>query len=219
MPESASFSVRQKKANYRRRRTITVLVLIVAAVVVIALLSRGGGVGTKGKATPTLAFVASVRTVSQGKTPDGGSVKTNGDAVVKMFDDYYQRAFVDPSKWGNGQFPELKTLFSQKAQTTFTKDLNSLTIGEARTELKRVDPIPSSLVVTVYYDTRSNATLAVATASFNANGTLNQAGPPLVIHQKGTFYLERVGSAWSITAYDASQTQETPTPTPTASPT
>jgi ABC-type transporter Mla subunit MlaD len=215
MPESASFSVRQRP-NYRRRRTFTVLFLLVAAVVVIALLSRGGG-GGGDNPIAQVAFVAKQSVVNQGKAADRPTRKSEGDAIVKMFDDYYQTAFVDPDKWGDGKFEDLRDLFAESVRASFTKDLSSLTIGEGRLDLKRVDPTTQKLAVTVYYNNASKPTLAVAAATFNATGTLKKAGPKVFIKQKATFYLQKTGDSWTITAYDADQTQETP-PSPSPSP-
>jgi len=218
MPESASFSMR-KKPNYRRRRTVSILVLLVAAVVVVALLSRGDGIGgSKEKPTATVAFVVQGRAVAQSKAPDAATKKANEDAVATMLNDYYQTAFVDPKKWGDGTFPDLQNLFVKEAKATFTKDIDALTIGTARTELKRVDPTVTSLTVTIYYDLKNRPTLAIATAAFTARGTLKQSGPALTIKQKATFYLEKSGKSWMITSYDAQQNQDTPTPSPSPSP-
>jgi hypothetical protein len=218
MPESASFSMR-KKPNYRRRRTLAGVVLLLAAIVVVALLSRStNGPGSKSNPIPTLAFVAKVTTVAQASSPDSTTRKADGDAIVKMFTDYYQEAFVDPRKWGDGQFNDLKDMFAKDAQTSFTKDLESLTIGTLRTQLKRVDPASANLVVTVYYDAKQKPTYAVAAASFNAHGTLKQTGPRVTIKQKATFYLSKASGGWTITSYDSDQSQDTPKPSPTASP-
>jgi ketosteroid isomerase-like protein len=217
MPESASFSMR-KKPNYRRRRTASILVLLVVVVVVVALLSRGGGgPGSKENPVPTLAFVSKVVSVAQNKAPDEATKKANGDVVVKMVTDYYQKAFVDPREWGDGQFEDLKALFAEAAQPAFTKDVTALTIGEARTQLKRVDPTGATLTVTVYYDAKNQPTLAVAAAAFNARGTLKDTGPAVTIKQKATFYMAKQGDGWIITDFDAEQTQDTPTPSPTPS--
>jgi hypothetical protein len=217
MPESASFSMR-KKPNYRRRRTVSILVLLVVVVVVVALLSRGGGIGGNNeKPTPTVAFVVQGRAYAQKKAPDAATEKANEDAVAKMFNDYYQTAFVDPKKWGDGTFPDLQELFVKSAKTTFTKDIDALTIGKTRTELKRVDPTATNLTITIYYDAKNKPTLAVATASFTARGTLKQTGPALTIRQKATYYLEKSGEGWIITSYDAQQNQDTPTASPSPS--
>jgi hypothetical protein len=216
MPESASFSVR-KKPNYRRRRTLAVLALLVAGVIVIALLSRGGG-GSKETPTPTMAFVAHTRVENQAKAADKGTQTAESDAIVKMFNDFYQEAFVDPDKWGDGKFENLRDdLFAETVRSTFTKDLGSLTIGEGRLDLKRVDRPQGTLNVTIYYNASSKPTFAVAVATFDALGALKKAGPRVNIKQKATFYLQKTGDKWIVTAYDANQTQETP-PSPSPSP-
>jgi len=214
MPTSPSFSVRPRP-NYRRRRTITLFVLLVVVVIVVALLSRSGG--EKESPTPTLAFATKVAVVNQGKAPDAGVQEEQSKAIEKMFNDYYQEAFVDPKKWGDGKFEDLKALFAEDAQASFTKDIQALTIGQGRVDLKRVEPGASDLVITIYYDGKSQPMFAVAAASFNARGTLKTTGPAVTIKQKATFYLQKSGEKWVITAYDADQTQNTPTPSPSPS--
>lgn len=217
MPESASFSVR-KKPNYRRRRTLIVLLLLVAAVVVLLVLPRGDGGPGKPKVTPVVAFSTKIQGVGQAKTPDEGAKQASGNAIAKMFTDYYQQAFVDPEKWGDGTFENLKELFVPAVQASFTRDLPSLTIGQARTELSFVVPRAANMTVTVYFDRAGRPALAVAATTFSGRGTLKTTGPPLLINQKATFYLQKQGDLWRITSYDADQTQETP-PSPTPSPT
>ena len=214
MPTS-SFSVRPRP-NYRRRRTIAVLVLLVVGVIVVALLSRSGG-GPGGSPTPTLAFATTVAHVSQSKAADGPVQQGEAQAIEKMFNEYYQEAFVDPEKWGDGTFEGLKSKFVEGAQASFTRDIQSLTIGQGRNDFERVEPGTSQLVITIYYDTKSAPTFAVAAATFNARATLKETGPAVRIAQKATFYLQKTGDAWVITAYDADQTQNSPTPSPTAS--
>jgi hypothetical protein len=190
-------------------------VLLGVAVIVVALLSRSGG--EKESPTPTLAFATKLAVVNQGKAPDAGATQTESQAIEKMFNDYYQEAFVDPEKWGDGKFEDLKDLFAEDAQASFTRDIQSLTIGQGRLDFKRVEPTASDLVITIYYDAKSAPAFAVAAATFNAKATLKKAGPAVTIRQKATFYLQRSGEKWVITAYDADQTQNTPTPSPSPS--
>ena len=190
--------------------------LLGIVVIVVALLSRSGG-GPGESPTPTLAFTTKVAHVYQGKAADTGAQASQSDAIEKMFNDFYQEAFVDPKKWGDGTFEDLKDLFADDAKASFTKDVQSLTIGQGRNDLKRVDPGASNLVITIYWDTKTQPTFAVAAATFNARGTLKKTGPAVTIAQKATFYLQRKGDAWTITAYDADETQNTPTPSPTPS--
>ena len=215
MPESASFSVRPRP-NYRRRRTFTVLGLLVVAVVVV-LLTRGGGGGPGDKPIPTLKFVAKTKHVSQGKAAPANVQQGEVDAITTMFNDFYQTAFVDPGKWGDGTFEDLAGLFADDVKASFTRDLPSLTIGEARTQLARVDLGPNYFGVTVYYDSKQKPTFAVTTVQFEGRGTLKEAGPAVTIKQAATYWLQKVGSDWKITSYDANETQTTPTPSPTAS--
>lgn len=216
MPESASFSVR--RPNYRRRRTFTVLGLLAVLVVVVVLLTRGGGGGPGDAPIPTLQFAATAKHVFQGKAAAPNVQQGEVEAITTMFNDFYQEAFVDPGKWGDGTFEDLAGLFADDVKASFTRDLASLTIGEARTELKRVDlGTGNSLAVTVYYDSKLKPTFAVTAVSFDGRGTLKESGPAVTIKQRATYYLQKIGSDWKITAYDANETQNTPTPTPTAS--
>lgn len=216
MPGGPSFSSRP---NYRRRRLFALLLGLGVVAIVVVLLTRGGGpLGKKDPPIPTVAFAAKVTGITQAKALDQGATNAEGDALTKMFNEFYQTAFVDPGKWGDGTFTDLLEKFAEDVRPQATKDLPSLTIGEARTELKRVDLGANSLDVTVYFDTQQKPTFAVAVASFTGTGTLKASGPKLNIFQRGTFYLQKSGDAWRITAYDTSSDQATPTPSPTASP-
>jgi hypothetical protein len=220
MPESASFSVR-KKPNYRRRRTLAVLGLLVAVVVVLLVLPRGGGTGRPaGQETPKIVFVRTASVVGL-KTPDQAARQAEVDAITKMITDFYQEAFVDPEKWGDGTFEDLKKLFTEEAQPAFMKEIAALTIGEGRTQLKFVDPDrTSTLKVSVFFDAKGAPMYATAGVNFSGRGTLKQTGPALLIKQTASFYMQRNGDSWVISSFDADQTQETPTspsPSPSAS--
>ena len=187
-------------------------------VIVVLLLTRGGGLGgSKEPPIPTLKFVAKTKVVAQAKPPAAGAHQAEVDEITEMFNDYYQEAFVDPGKWGDGTFEDLADLFADDVKASFKRDLPSMTIGEARTELKRVDLGNNFFGVTVYYDSKQKPTYAVTTVQFNATGTLKKAGPKVTIKQTATYWLQKAGSGWKITAYDTNETQTTPTPSPTAS--
>ncbi|MGH2792775.1 MAG: hypothetical protein ACRDKG_00570 [Actinomycetota bacterium] len=216
MPESASFSVR--RPNYRRRRTFTVLGLLAVVVLAAVLLTRGGDGGPGDRPIPTLQFVPTAKHIFQGKAAAPAVQQGEVQAITTMFSDFYQEAFVDPEKWGDGTFEDLAGLFTDDAKASFTRDLASLTIGAARTELERVDlGTGNTLAVTVYYDSKQKPTFAVTAVAFDGRGTLKESGPAVTIKQRATYYLQKLGSDWKITAFDANETQTTPTPTPTAS--
>jgi len=216
MPESASFSVRPRP-NYRRRRTFAVLGLLIAGILAVVLLTRGGGGGPGDAPIPTLAFDAKTKHVFQGKAAPADVQQGEVEAITTMFNDFYQTAFIDPDRWGNGTFEDLAGLFADDVKSSFTRDLPSLTIGAARTELKRVDLGPNFFGVTVYYDSKQKPTFAVTTVAFEGRGTLKRSGPVVTIKQSATYWLQKLGDDWKITSYDTNETQTTPTPSPTAS--
>jgi hypothetical protein len=214
MPGGPSF----RRPNYRRRRTITLLaVLGVVALAVVLLTRGGGGPGSKDNPIPTLAFVATTKHINQSKPASEAVKKAESDAIVKLFTDYYQEAYVDPRKWGDGKFEDLQDLFVATAKTSFPRDLESLTIGQSYSVLNRVDLKTNTLAVSIYYDTKSAPTIAVATIRFQAVGTLKKAGPKLMIDQTATFYLQKQGDSWKITSYDTKATQVQPSPSPSPS--
>ena len=218
MPGRPSFSIR--RPNYRRRRTFVALGLLAVVVLVVVLLTRGGGPVRPGEPPiPTVEFVAKTKAVFQGKAAAPAAQQSEVDALTKIFNEYYQTAFVDPEAWGDGTFTDLADLFTDDAKASFTRDLPALTIGQARIEVRRVDLDSTALTLTVYYDSKQQPMFAVASVSFAAKGTMKKDGSPkLTIAQAATYYLHKMGSDWKITGYDTNETQTTPTPSPTASP-
>lgn len=194
--------------------------LLGALVLVVVVLTRGGGPlgGPKEPPLPTLQFAAKAKHVFQGKAAGASTQQGEVNNLTEMFSEYYQQAFVDPKAWGDGTFEDLAGLFADDVKASFQRDLPALTIGEARTELQRVDLGSNSFAVTIYYDSKQKPTFAVASVQFEGRGTLKRSGPALTISQAATYYLQKVGSSWKITAYDTTETQTTPTPSPTASP-
>lgn len=204
----------------RRRAFVGALALVTVGIIAGLLLSRGGSLVRKDPPTPQLAFAASVEQVAGGsKAAPQDKVKAESDAIVKIFTDWYQEAFVDPKRWGDGKFEGLADHFAAEAKQAFTRDIASLTIAEARTELRRVDTPQGTVKVTLYFHD-GNPQYAVADVSFRAVGQLKRSGAvPLRISQRGAYFLRKVGGDWKIFSFRAHQDQVQPSPTPTASPT
>jgi hypothetical protein len=136
-----------------------------------------------------------------------------------MLNDWYEQAFVDSDKFGDGTFPDIAKSFTGAAGTSFKKDLGMLTIGDARTEVKRVDPSTQTAKVTVYFNS-GKATYAIAAVHFAANATMKQSGAyPLKINQVVTYSFQKTGQGWVVTYYSGNQTQNSivPSPSPSAS--
>jgi hypothetical protein len=215
LPQSPNARVR------RRRAFVIALAIVTVGVLAGIVLTRGGGIaGKKDLPTPQLVFASSVEPVSGGsKTAPQGKVKDESGAIVTLFTEWYQEAFVDPKKWGDGTFADLAGHFTADAKAAFNRDKAALTIAEARTELKRVDSPLGSVKVTVYFHD-GNPQYAVADVTFKAVGTMKRKGvPPLQISQRGSYFLRKVDGGWKIFSFKAHEEQVQPSPTPTASPT
>lgn len=168
--------------------------------------------------TPQVAFTGRVRAESEAKRPGQAEADAEAKPIFTMLNDWYQTAFIDPKLFGDGTFPDVAKLFAKEAQASFTKDISSLTIGEAREQVRRVVPEQSIANITLFYDDGGNAVFATAAVRFMARATLTQDGAfPLRITQTGTYHLKREGSSWLVTFYDASANQDSIQPTPSPS--
>lgn len=194
--------------------------IVTVGVLAGILLTRGGGiVGKKDPPIPNLSFASSLESVAGGtKAASQDKAKDESAVIVKLFTDWYQEAFVDPGKWGDGAFTDLADRFTDDAKASFARDKGALTIAEARTELKRVDSPQGSVKVTIYFQDGAPQ-YAVADVSFKAVGTMKRKGAaPLQITQRGSYFLRKVGGDWKVFSYKAHQDQVQPSPSPTASP-
>jgi hypothetical protein len=146
-------------------------------------------------------------------------VTAEGKQIVSLLNDWYEQAFVNTDKFGDGSFPDIAKSFTAGARTSFTKDLTTLTIGNARTEVKRVDPTTQTAKVTVYFN-NGRPTYAIALVHFVASATMRQSDAyPLRIDQTVTYNFSRTAQGWVVTYYTAKQTQNSvvPSPSPSAS--
>jgi hypothetical protein len=218
-------TVGRSQRRTRQQRLLRTGIGVVVIVVLAALIANlvGGGKKKAGPGATPLAKVAFVATMA-GETnakvkPSPSAVQAQGGQIVTLLNDWYQRAFVDPKQYGDGTFPEIAKHFTADARVSFTKDLATLTIGDARTEVDRLDPTLQTAKVTVYFN---NATpmFAIAAVHFAANATLKQSGAyPLKIDQTVTYNFERTPQGWVVTYYTAKQTQKSVVPpSPSATP-
>jgi hypothetical protein len=219
MPQS-TFSVRPRARGLRVLKFASALALVLA---VAALLVRLiGGEETKAEPIGRVAFLSKLDVVSQRSAePSQQAAAAEQQAIVTLITDWYQRAFVDPRLWGDGTFPEVAALFQGAAAAAFRRDIDSLTIGDARTELTRVRPRGARVTITLYFDD-DRAPFAIASVVFNATGVLKQEAkdeeaPTLDIRQKATLYLSKTAQGWRVFAYDADQNQDTIEPEATPS--
>lgn len=206
-----SFSTRRKSRAYRLTRTIiggVVLLLLVAVI-----LSRLGG-GEEQLPTPQVSFQAVARAESDGRRASKGDVDKESDAIRSLLNEWFQTAFVDPEKYGDGTFKDIEERFAKEARAQFRKDLTTLTIGEARAEVRRVVPEVSTARIAVFFEGGEEPRFATARLTFRALATLkDEEARPVRISFSGTFTLEN-RDGWVITYYEAAQTQRSVTPSP-----
>lgn len=218
MREPILTSSRRRRA--RGVRLLRMLGAVVLLVAVVALVVRFvGGEDEEALPTPQVAFKASVTPYSEAREkPQGRAVDAEADKITTLLDRWYQSAFVDPKLWGDGTFPRVRSLFAQQARKSFRADLDSLTIGEARTELVRVVPKRARAKISLFFDENGTPRFAVAEVEFRASGTPRaEESQPVAIVQEAVLHLRtQKGGAWQVFAYDAKQRQDSvPPPRPT----
>ncbi|HJT36905.1 MAG TPA: hypothetical protein VJ818_00640 [Actinomycetota bacterium] len=213
-----TFSRRKTRQQRLLRTAIGVVVIIVVAALIANL------AGSKKKSTtlpPGVAqvkFVASVKGASDAKpSPSNGAIGSEASKIVTMLNDWYEESFVDTARFGDGTFPDIAKNFTDPARAQFAKDLSTLTIGDARNEVKRVDPTMQTVTVTVYF-AAGKATYAIAAVHFVASATMKNARAyPLKIDQSVTYDFTKTGQGWVVSYYSAKQAQNSVVPTPSAS--
>lgn len=211
----------------RRAGKLRVLRIGAFAVIGIAVISVAVGVligddpTEEELPTPEVAFQGTFAGEGD-RAPDDAAVQREGEAIVELLDGWYQQAFVDPERFGDGTFPEVAALFDEEARAAFTEDVAALTIGPAREEVDRVEPTTSTADITIFFEDGEQPRWATATVTFAARATLkDDAAFPLGIDQAVTLVLQRAEAGWLVsTFYDATQEQRSieASPSPTGSP-
>lgn len=207
----------------RQQRLLRTGIGIVGVVAVAALIANalsGDPTGPDGEpAVATVAFTHTTKATSDAKQPKTAAAKAEADAIVKILNDWYQRGFVDPKLYGHGTFGEIAAYFAKDAKDSFTKDVASLAIGDARTLVARVDPTKAAAGITIFFAKGTKPTFAVAEVVFDAIATQKQSGQPnITIKQRGTYHLEKTGNAWKVVYYTATASEKPVEPTPSGSP-
>ncbi|MFA5891440.1 MAG: hypothetical protein WDA27_10925 [Actinomycetota bacterium] len=209
---------RRHRRQQRLLRTGIAIVLLIAVASLVGNLL--GGDEPPPEPTPNVAFTGSARGQSDGTAPATAATRAEATEINAVLNDWYQRAFVDPSLYGDGTFPEVRARFAEASQASFTKEIDSLTIGDAREEVEFVRPEKSTANLTIFFAKGKEARFAVATVTFQARARMKDDDAlPLRIVQRATYHLEKVSGSWVVTWFDARETQDSiqPPPSPSAS--
>jgi hypothetical protein len=211
-----TFSRRKTRQQRLLRTAIGVVVIIVGAALIANLVGNKKKGSTPPPGVAQVKFVATVKSNSDAKTPTRAAVTGEADKIVAMLNDWYEQAFVDTTRFGNGTFPDIAKNFTADAKTKFTTDLTTLTIGDARTEVKRVEPSTQTVLMTVYF-ANGKPTYAIAAVHFVADATMKKSGAyPLKIDQSATYTFTKTGQGWLVSYYSAKQKQDSIVPSPSA---
>jgi hypothetical protein len=129
-------------------------------------------------------------------------IESVAEEIRERLDALYVAAFVDPSKWREGEFPEVFDAFAKEAGRRARKDLDHLTIGEAAsTAVTYVKPLTGHLTVRFLVDEGQSPVAAVARAQFSADGDAED-DTNVAIQHDATYYMEPVDGDWLIVGYD-----------------
>jgi type IV secretory pathway VirB10-like protein len=218
-------TVRRPRRLSRQQRLLRTAIGVVGVVAIAALIANalgGGKNGPKAGQQPvaTVAFDKTVKVDTDSpKTPRQSQANAEADAIVRMLNDWYQRGFVDPKLYGDGTFPQIASHFTKDAQASFAKDVSSLTIGDARTLVDRVDPTNEKTTITIYFNGGSTPTFAVAAIRFAATAIQKDLAQPRIdIVQSATLHLVKDGGKWLVDYYSAKSSEQPVVPSPSASP-
>jgi hypothetical protein len=203
----------------RRGRLVRSILIGFGIVIVIALIvgNLGGGKQTPEPPTAQVSFDTSVQTQHEGKNVAPGAADAERSAITTVLNDWFQTAFVDTKKFGDANFPSVQAHFAKEARASFTKDLATLTIGDARDEVKRVAPDVARARIALYFANQT-PTFALVRVTFSATATMkDKTAPPLRIVFTGDLTLEKQNGTWVVTYYKANQTQNSVQPSPSGS--
>lgn len=178
---------------------------IAALLAVLVLGACSGRPGSPGSVIQ-VRFADDVRVVDAAGGEPAGSAQT-GREIVDLVTDWYQRAFVDPAGWRDPSFPDVVALFTGDARDRVRDQIESVTIGALRTEVRSVVPDLADVDVTLYYDDGGTPAYAVADVTFQATAALKSKRQPLTISQTGTYFLRRVESDWRVFSFQARNDQ------------
>jgi len=234
-PDTANRAAR--RSAKRRRRTPLALLLVpvvLVAVGVVLLLAfkggDGGGILDIGGAEPDdtvppfefrLSKTGVVATV---ENADVGAMQAQADAVAEeitpLLDDLYTDAFLDPTKWREGDYEEAFAIFAPDALASAQQGAEALTLGAAAGDVyERVTPRRGSLQFRVLFDLEGAPDTVVVEVSFTALGQ-RLDGTYTAIVSTGELFLKDEGG-WKVTAFKVSRgdrdTQPPPSPTPSSS--
>jgi hypothetical protein len=142
---------------------------------------------------------------SQDRPEAGAKAEEQRDKVLALINGYYNVAFLDPGKWAEGTHPELAGFFTEEAKPNVGPRLGVLALGDVSKSIKSVKPDRQVVDrLNIYFDGDLNVPIGLATTTFEATGTpLADGAEPVKIVHKATFWLQKDGDNFHISAFNA----------------
>ena len=182
-------------------------------------LLRGDGDG-KAEEPPVGPFtfeVGDVSSVPVGESARGTALDKARGAVADLMGRLYTTAFVDPTAWKGGAFPDLPSYFAGPAAKRTGRDLDDLSLGSEAKNIERVEPSSGELTLTFLIDPDRQPYAAIAETTFEATGRA-VGGKPVSISQTGRYVVRLESGEWRIVGYEVEGAIDSGSPQPGASP-
>lgn len=147
-----------------------------------------------------------IKAIDSKDRPESGPKATEHDDRVRaLVNGYYTVAFMDPAKWAEGTHPELANFFTEEAKGQVGPRLGVLALADLSDDLTSVRPVRQVIDrLNYYFDEDLNNPIGMVTTTFEATGTPSAEGAdPIKIVHHATFWLEKVGDDFRISAFDA----------------
>jgi hypothetical protein len=177
----------------------------------VALLAAGCSSGKKqngqspastAQAPAAGALAVTVSTTARGPERGfnaGKAAKQISPDIQKFVTRYLTVAFLEPAQAQSG-YKDLLAMFDTPVRASATKQLDSLSLGSAGTQVKAVRAGKASAKAVVLF-AGGHPTAATVIISFDGTADTEQGSGPLRL--RSVFQLLRAQSGWRIAAYDS----------------
>lgn len=108
---------------------------------------------------------------AQDRTSSFATANDEAKKVLDLVNTYYDIAFLQPSRWGGGQHPDLGTLFTDDAKASLAGNLQVVALGSVAPQLSSVTPVnEQAKTIRVLIEPNGAASYAAVSTHFDATG-------------------------------------------------
>ncbi|MBW3588589.1 MAG: hypothetical protein KY429_04140 [Actinobacteria bacterium] len=154
---------------------------------------------------PTAKFqVLETRGIDAQDRPEAQAAASGAvPGVTATVNAYYNAAFIEKGKWGQGTHPDLASLFTADIQPQVAPQLGALALADIAPAITKVNPTKQEVpILTFLIEPDMTTPLAVATVLFEATATaVEKENSPVKIAHTATFWLVKEGDAYKIAGF------------------